>query len=84
MALPSGRAIVAGMNLISILIGLVALVWALVAFLPLFGWMYWGIIPVAILGLAFGVLSSRTGGRNLNLLVILVGIVRLAVGHGFF
>ncbi|MGN6123877.1 MAG: hypothetical protein ACTHOJ_13075 [Sphingomonas oligoaromativorans] len=72
------------MNLISILIGLAALLWALVAFLPLFGWMYWLVIPIAVLGLGFGVLSSRTGGRNLNLLVILVGIVRLSVGHGIF
>ena len=78
------RAIVAGMNLISILIGVVALLWALVAFLPLFGWMYWLIIPIAVLGLGFGVLSSHTGGRNLNLLVILVGVVRLSVGHGIF
>ena len=38
------------MNLISILIGLFALLWALVAFLPLFGWMYWFILPIAIVG----------------------------------
>jgi len=72
------------MNLISILIGLVALAWALIAFVPLFGWMYWFVLPIALLGLAFGVLSSRRGGRNLNLLVILVGVVRLAIGHGIF
>lgn len=72
------------MNLISILIGLVALAWALVAFVPLFGWMYWFVIPIALLGLAFGVLSSHRGGRNLNLLVIVVGVVRLAIGHGIF
>ncbi len=72
------------MNLISILVGLFALGWALLAFLPLFGWMYWFVIPVAIVGMAFGLLSSRDGGRNLNLLVILVGIVRLSIGHGIF
>jgi hypothetical protein len=72
------------MNLISILIGLFALVWALVAFVPLLGWMYWFVIPVALVGLACGVLSSRSGGRNLNLAVILVGLVRLMIGHGIF
>jgi hypothetical protein len=72
------------MNLISILIGLIALFWAFFAFIPLFGWLYWGIVPVALVGLAFGVLSSKTGGRNLNLIVILVGIARLAIGHGIF
>jgi hypothetical protein len=46
--------------------------------------MYWFVIPIALLGLGFGVLSSRDGGRNLNLLVVLVGVVRLAIGHGIF
>lgn len=72
------------MNLISILIGLVALPCALVAFMPLFGWLYWFVLPIAIVGLAFGVLSSSTGGRNLNLVVIVVGVVRLMIGHGIF
>jgi uncharacterized membrane protein len=72
------------LNLISLLIGLFALLWALVAFLPLFGWMYWFVIPIAIVGLAFGALSSRDGGRNLNLVVIFVGVVRLVIGHGLF
>lgn len=72
------------LNLISILIGLVALVPALVAFLPLFGWLYWFIIPIAVVGLGIGVLSSGNAGRNLNLVVILVGLARLAIGHGIF
>lgn len=72
------------MNLISILIGLVALPCALVAFVPLLGWMYWFVIPVAMLGLAFGLLSNSSGGRNLNLVVIVVGVFRLMIGHGIF
>lgn len=72
------------LNLISILIGLVALVPALVAFLPLFGWLYWFILPIAVVGLGIGVLSSGNAGRNLNLVVLLVGLARLAIGHGIF
>jgi hypothetical protein len=72
------------LNLISILIGLIALVPALIAFLPLFGWMYWFILPIAVIGLVFGVLSSHNSGRNLNLVVLLVGLARLAIGHGIF
>jgi hypothetical protein len=72
------------LNILSILIGLAALVPALIAFVPLFGWMYWFIIPVAVVGLGVGVLSSRNGGRNLNLVVILVGLARLVIGHGIF
>ena len=71
-------------NLISILIGLVALVLGIVAFFPLLGWAYWLIIPIAIVGLVFGVLSSKTGGRNLNLVVIGIGVVRLMLGGGIF
>jgi hypothetical protein len=72
------------LNLISILIGLVALIPALVAFLPLFGWLYWFIIPIAVVGLGIGVMSSGNAGRNLNLVVILVGLARLVIGHGIF
>lgn len=71
-------------NLISVLIGLVALVLGLLAFIPLLGWAYWLIIPIAIVGLVFGVLSSKTAGRNLNLIVIVIGVIRLSLGGGIF
>jgi hypothetical protein len=72
------------LNLISVLVGLVALVPALIAFIPLLGWMYWFIIPVAVVGFVIGLLSSGNAGRNLNLVVIVVGLVRLMIGHGIF
>ena len=72
------------MNLISILIGLGTLFWAFFAFLPLLGWLYWFVIPFALVGLAFGALSSRSSGRNLNIAVIVVGVARLVIGHGIF
>ena len=71
-------------NLVSLIIGLVALVCALVAFIPLLGWVNWLIIPLAIIGAAIGMISSGSSGRNLNLFVILVAIVRLAIGGGIF
>ena len=71
-------------NLISVLIGLVALVLGVPAFIPLFGWAYWFVIPIAIVGLVFGVLSSKTAGRNLNLIVIVIGVIRLSLGGGIF
>ena len=69
-------------NLVSLIIGFIALLCALVAFLPLLGWLNWLIIPLAIIGAAVGVLSRGTAGRNLNLLVILVGLFRLMLGGG--
>lgn len=70
------------LNLLSIVIGLFALVWALVAFLPLIGILNWIIIPVAVLGLAIGVISRGTAGRNLNLVVIVFASLRLMLGGG--
>jgi hypothetical protein len=69
-------------NFVSLIVGVVALLCALVAFLPLLGWMNWLIIPLAIIGAGIGVISRGTAGRNLNLFVILIGIVRLALGGG--
>ena len=69
-------------NIASVIIGLVALIFASIAFLPLLGWANWLIIPLAIIGAGIGVLSRGTAGRNLNLLVIVIGIVRLMIGGG--
>ena len=70
------------LNLVSIVIGLVALVCGVVAFLPLLGWAYWLIIPLAAIGAGIGAMSQGTAGRNLNLFVILLGVVRLMLGGG--
>jgi len=70
------------LNLVSLIIGAVALVLALVAFLPLLGWANWLIIPLAMIGAAVGMASRSTAGRNLNLFVILIGVVRLMLGGG--
>ena len=69
-------------NLVSIIIGIVALFVAAVAFLPLLGWVNWLVIPLAIIGAAVGFMSRGTAGRNLNVFVIIVGVVRLMLGGG--
>ena len=70
------------MNVISVIIGLVALVIALVGFIPLFGWLNWFAIPVAVVGLVLGLMSRKTSGRNVNLVVLALAIIRLALGGG--
>jgi hypothetical protein len=71
-------------NLVSLIVGFVALLCAVVAFFPLLGWINWLIIPLAIIGAGIGMVSRGSAGRNLNLFVILVSIVRLALGGGIF
>ena len=69
-------------NVVSLIIGVVALLCAVVAFIPLLGWLNWLIIPLALIGAGVGVISKSTTGRNLNLFVIVVGMVRLMLGGG--
>lgn len=71
-------------NLISLAVGAIGLLMALPAFLPFLGWGNWFVVPVALVGLAFGVISRHTSGRNLNLLVLVIAILRLSLGGGIF
>ena len=69
-------------NIVSLIIGLVALCCAVVAFIPLLGWANWLIIPLAVIGAGIGMISRGSAGRNLNLFVILIAVVRLTLGGG--
>lgn len=69
-------------NLLSVILGLIALVLVVIAFIPLLGWANWIIIPIAVIGLGLGAMSDKTSGRNLNIVVIVVGVARLLLGGG--
>ncbi|HYU95796.1 MAG TPA: hypothetical protein VE989_06490 [Sphingomicrobium sp.] len=70
-------------NVASLIIGFVALILAVIAFIPLLGWANWLIIPLAVIGAGVGMVSRSTSGRNLNLFVVVIGVVRLILGGGF-
>jgi hypothetical protein len=70
------------LNLVSLIIGVVALLCAVVAFIPLLGALNWLIVPLALIGAGVGAASRSNGGRNLNLFVVVVGILRLMLGGG--
>jgi hypothetical protein len=82
------------MGLISLLWGIVAMVWMVLALIPLLGWGNWFLIPFAAVGAiiaAIGVLFTSAGNRGraktglvLNGIVIVVAIGRLILGGGFF
>jgi VIT1/CCC1 family predicted Fe2+/Mn2+ transporter len=55
------------MGLISIVWGLFAVLWMLLALVPLLGWGNWFLIPFAAVGLviaALGMVFSRSGHRS--------------------
>ena len=70
------------LNLISILIGIVALVIVVPAQVPLLGALNWIALPIVAVGIALGQLSSSRGGRNFCLIVGLIAVVRLSLGGG--
>lgn len=70
-------------SIASVLIGLVALVLAIPAVLPLLGWVNWAVVPLALLGAGVGALSRGTGARNFCLAVAAFGMLRLWLGGGF-
>ncbi|MGB3711177.1 MAG: hypothetical protein WA985_05765 [Erythrobacter sp.] len=70
-------------NLLAYLLGLLSLVIVIPSQIPLLGWGNWFALPVIALGIALGALSSRTGGRNFCLVVLLIAVVRLMLGGGF-
>ncbi|MDX3908349.1 MAG: hypothetical protein QHC67_00805 [Sphingobium sp.] len=71
------------LNILSGLIGLLALLLMLPTIIPFLGWANWLIVPIALFGALVGVVSSRNGGRNFCLIVAALGIFRLFIGGGF-
>jgi hypothetical protein len=69
-------------NIVSLAIGVIALILVVVAFIPLLGWANWIIVPLAVVGLAIGATSPSKAGRNLNIVVIAIGVIRLMLGGG--
>jgi hypothetical protein len=72
------------LNLISILIGIVALLLAIPSAIPLLGWGNWFVLPIAVFGAGIGALSRSNGGRNFCLVVFAIAVVRLMIGGGIF
>ena len=80
------------MGLISLVWGIAAMLWMILALVPLLGWGNWFLIPFAAVGAiiaAIGVLFTapeRRGraktGLLLNAVVIVVGVIRLSIGGG--
>ena len=72
------------LNVVSLIIGVVALLFAIPAFLPILALAYYLIIPLAVVGAVIGAMSNSNSGRNLNLFVIVVGVLRLMLTGGLF
>lgn len=80
------------MGLLSLLWGLVSIMWMIIAFIPLLGWGNWFMIPFAglgaiLAGVAFAMTAPANRGRAkagliLNAIALIVGVIRLQMGGG--
>lgn len=80
------------MGLVSLVWGIFALLWMLLALIPLLGWGNWFVIPFAGIGALIAVIGIATSAREnrgrakagllLNLAVMVVGAIRLSLGGG--
>lgn len=70
------------MNVLSKIIGFIALILMIIGLIPLLGMLNWVVIPLALVGLFFGIFSKNTGGLTLNGIVLIVAALRLIVGGG--
>lgn len=79
------------MGFISLIWGILAMLFMLVALIPLLGWLNWLVIPFAGIGAilaAVGIALRGEKGRRakaglvLNLIIVVVAVVRLSMGGG--
>ncbi|WP_432200097.1 hypothetical protein ACRAQ7_10575 [Erythrobacter sp. W53] len=70
------------LNILSYIFGLISLIIVIPATIPLLGWANWIALPVIVIGVIMGALSSKDGGRNFCLIVLLIAGIRLSLGGG--
>ncbi len=70
-------------NMLAFLLGFIALIFAIPAFIPFLGWVNWLLIFIAGAGVAFGAASNRNSGRNFCIVVLIICATRLWMGGGF-
>ncbi|MBS1639904.1 MAG: hypothetical protein JSR12_07595 [Bacteroidetes bacterium] len=70
------------MKTIGRLFGILALIGMVLGMIPLFGWLNWLNIPLAILGLVLSIVGKSKGGIAICVVAILFGGIRLLMGGG--
>ena len=70
-------------NILAFLLGLVSLVIVIPATIPFLGWANWLALPLIVMGVIVGQLSSTSkAGRNFCLIVLVIAVIRLSLGGG--
>jgi len=80
------------MGIAGLIIGIISIVGFLIGMIPFLGWFNWFNIPLAGLGLLFGIIGAATSdskgssiaGIVLCAIAIFIGGIRLMLGGGLF
>ena len=81
------------MQFVGLLFGIFSIIGMFIAFLPLLGWMNWGVIPFALAGLVISIIGTAMARKSNRLgisaivlccIAIIVGVIRLNIGGGIF
>lgn len=78
------------MGAISLIIGILAGIGMAIGFIPCLGWFNWLNIPLAVIGLIFGIIATTQGdgkgtaGSIICAIAIVLGLIRLVLGGGIF
>jgi hypothetical protein len=70
------------MKTFGLILGILAALGMLLAFIPLLGWLNWINIPFAILGLIISAIGKSNGGMVLCGIAVIFGLIRLILGGG--
>ncbi len=71
------------LNLLSWLFGLISIIFVIPSIVPFLGWTNWMALPLVMIGVILGAISSKDSGRNFCLVMLLIVAVRLSIGGGF-
>ena len=69
---------------LSVLCGIAAAIIMVPGIIPLLGWLQWLVLVLVVFGLIFGSFPEKKIGRNINLAVGIVAVLRLFLGGGAF
>ena len=64
------------------LFGIIGGIIVFIGFFPVLGWLNWIGVPFGIIGLFMSIIAGNQSARNLNIAVIVIGIIRLLIGGG--
>jgi len=81
------------MGIVSLVLGIITIIGMLIGLIPFLGWMNWGVIPIAVVGLIISIVAIASVKENRGLsiaglilcaIALPVGIIRLIIGWGVF